>query len=438
MKAAPCAYPRVLFITPCAFNGINGGGVTFSNLFRGWPKDRLATVHSDPIPTSDDVCDRYFRLGRAELRRWGPFEWLAGTDAAEAGHGDAAVPPRAGPPPASLARRVKMRVFGSGLPEVANLTPALEQFLHAFQPELIYATLGGQGIVDLTEIIRARFRLPIVIHLMDDWRETIYGDGWLSGWQRHRLNRKIAHLMRVSMARMGICVEMSERLARDYGMPFASFQNGVDTARLASFVRGEPAVGSLPRMVYAGSLLPFAQAEAVVDAARAAAELCRQGFPLRFDIHAPPAAVAPYRDRLDLGSAVRLLPPFERWEDYYRNIVDADLLLLPVNFDATTIRYIRYSMPTKVPEYLMSGTPVLVYGPEGVAQVDYASREGWGSVVSRQGVGPLAEGIRELLGNPALRHRLTARGRAIAIERHELATVRAGFQDALRAAARAR
>ena len=39
--------PRILFVTSAAFNGITGGGITFSNLFRGWPQDRLFTVHND-------------------------------------------------------------------------------------------------------------------------------------------------------------------------------------------------------------------------------------------------------------------------------------------------------------------------------------------------------------------------------------------------------
>jgi glycosyltransferase involved in cell wall biosynthesis len=433
MTLESCDFPRALFITACAFNAMNGGGVTFSNLFRGWPKDRLATVHNDPLPTSDEVCELYFRLGPRELRRWGPLEWVAPStgpcrDSRVASDVVAQIPN-------SMLRRTRALVFGSGVPETARLTPALAQFLQAFQPELIYTTLGSQGIVDLAEMIRSRFRLPIVVHLMDDWRETIYGDGWLSGWQRNRLNRKIAGLMQVAAARIGICPEMREHLSRDFGLPFMSFQNCVDAARLASFARGDLMPCERPRMVYAGSLLPFAQDEAVVDAAHAVAELARQGLALRFDIHVPPGLVAPYRDRLALGPAVRVLPPFERWEEYYRNIVDADLLLLPINFDPATVRYIRYSMPTKVPEYLMSGTPVLVYGPDGVAQVDYARREGWGLVVSQQGVVPLASGIRELLTNQELRRRVTTHGRALAMERHEATTVRAGFQGALKAAA---
>lgn len=37
-------YPRVLIVGQ-AFNLSAGGGITLSNLFAGWPKDRMATIH---------------------------------------------------------------------------------------------------------------------------------------------------------------------------------------------------------------------------------------------------------------------------------------------------------------------------------------------------------------------------------------------------------
>src|SRR5690606_10802115 len=41
--------PRLLFVTPCAFNHLTGSGITFTNLFRTWPSDRIATAHSDHV-----------------------------------------------------------------------------------------------------------------------------------------------------------------------------------------------------------------------------------------------------------------------------------------------------------------------------------------------------------------------------------------------------
>src|SRR5260221_10834710 len=69
-------FPRVLFVTPLAFNDFTGGGVTFTNLFRGWPKDRLFTVHADALSVSTDTCVNYFALGPEELPLAGPLEAL--------------------------------------------------------------------------------------------------------------------------------------------------------------------------------------------------------------------------------------------------------------------------------------------------------------------------------------------------------------------------
>jgi hypothetical protein len=66
-------FPRVLFITPCAFNHLRGSGITFSNLFQGWPQDFLATVHSDPASVGHDVCSRYYRLTKGEIHWIWPF-----------------------------------------------------------------------------------------------------------------------------------------------------------------------------------------------------------------------------------------------------------------------------------------------------------------------------------------------------------------------------
>src|SRR4051812_42524661 len=88
-------HPRVLFVTPLAFNHFTGGGVTFSNLFRNWPKDRLFTVHADTLPLSSDTCVNYFALGGDELPLSGPLEVLR-RFVSRRGSPEASVQPQAG------------------------------------------------------------------------------------------------------------------------------------------------------------------------------------------------------------------------------------------------------------------------------------------------------------------------------------------------------
>ena len=95
------------------------------------------------------------------------------------------------------------------------------------------------------------------------------------------------------------------------------------------------------------------------------------------------------------------------------------------------MRLVRYSMPTKLPAYMASGTATLVYGPPGIAQVEYARQHGWGYVVDRQGVDGVTRALTELADDGALRAKLATRAKDLAIDRHDAATVRSAFQGRL-------
>src|SRR5262249_26798725 len=135
--------PRVLFLTASAFNTSPGGGIPCSPLFRDWPREGLATAHNDPVPTSDDVCHHYYRLGPQEVSRW-PH----GIGARARAAAGAAVAPVAAAPGGVL-RRMKPLVIGNAWPDCGQLTPALESWIAAFRPELLYTILGSIGMMEL-------------------------------------------------------------------------------------------------------------------------------------------------------------------------------------------------------------------------------------------------------------------------------------------------
>lgn len=428
--ASPPDFPRVLFITSAAFNHVSGGGITFTNLFQGWPSDRIATVHNDTTPVTTDVCQRYYRLRPCEISTWPILDWLRSDSAT--GPVDVVAESNLSPP--GPLRWIKTAIFGDGLPERGILSPSLVAWIEEFQPEVIYTILGSTGMMDLVEQIAHRFRLPHVVHFMDDWQSAIYRGGLLSILQRRRMRALIARLVASALARFAICDAMSAEYADRFRRPFQSFQNTVDIARWSPLARRSIAVARPVRLLYAGSVLGFAQAGSLIECCEAVAALRRAGFPIALDIYSPPAHTTLLRDRLLCDEAIRLHDVLADDDEYFRSLAAADILLLPVNFDGHSVRYIRLSMPTKVPSYLVSGTPILVYGPAGVAQVDYARAAGWGHVVDQQDECALVAAVKRLAGDPALRQELSATARRIAAELHDSATVRIGFQSALAAA----
>src|SRR5262249_2533 len=179
------------------------------------------------------------------------------------------------------------------------------------------------------------------------------------------------------------------------------------------------------------------QLASLVDLCHSVARLNANGISVNFDIMSPAFQIEAYREALSNNPAVRLIEPTQDEGEFCAALAAADALVLPINFDAETVQFIRYSMPTKVPAYMAVGTPILVYGPRGVTQVDYAARDGWGHVVSERRPEALDSQLHRILTDPDLREALRLRAQALARTHHDPVQARTHFQDELKAAARA-
>lgn len=437
---SPEDYPRVLVITPQAFNHVTGTGVTFSNLFREWPKDRLACVHSDAVPTETDVCSRVFRLETNNIRKLFVPRWLfrrARRSPQMVLEDDVAncLPLRK----PSLRRRVfqwgRDLLFGcDSIPETITLTNDLIAWIDEFRPDVIYSPLGDNAMMDFIERVRVRWSVPLVVHIMDDWRSTIYSKGLFSMLRRRRMGALFNHLIGVASCRMGICPLMCEVYEREFGVSFAPFQNTINTEEWKKFSRTDAKANRPFRIVYAGSIFPFAQLDSLSEICQSVGELNEDGRDVALDIYSPRFMTDQYRERLAVHDAISIHDPIPHRERYFRVLCAADLLVMPVNFDDNTVSFIRYSMPTKVPEYLLTGVPVLVYGPSSIAQVDYAAKSEWGYIVSEAGQDKVTAALVELLENSDLRLKLGMTARALAVTNHDAGVVRSKFRAELRAA----
>ncbi len=440
-NADAAALPRTLFVTPLAFNTFTGGGVTFSNLFRGWPKDRLFTVHQDSLPLSTDVCANYYALGPSEIRLAGPLETVRRQLSRHAAQGPdhkdksaraaAAQQSEQDSKLRSLVLQGARLVFGNaGLPMIARLSEPLVEWIGNARPDVLYTILGSAEMMELTELIRRRFALPTVIHIMDDWRSERARGGLLSPLMRRRLVALFDEAARTATGHLAICDAMADAYGKDYGVTFETVQNVLDSDAWLRHARVDAAARTPARLLYAGSIYADVQLQSLMDVAAAVASLRGAGKSLSLDVMCPEFMIAPHRAAIESHDGVRVVPQVAR-NQYFPTVCDADVLLLPVNFSSSAYRMVRYSMPTKVPEYLVSGVPVFLYGPEGVAQVSYALREGWGHAVTRRDPQDLQRELLRVVEDDGLRKAMVGRARRTAAERHDATAVRGKFREAL-------
>lgn len=102
--------------------------------------------------------------------------------------------------------------------------------------------------------------------------------------------------------------------------------------------------------------------------------------------------------------------------------VSADILFLPLAFKEHGYHHftiVRTASPSKLPEYLAAGRPIIVYAPSDSYYAKYAKKEGFGLVVDKPDLNLLREAIIELKNNRSLCERLVKNARRVAIEYHD-------------------
>lgn len=432
-------YPRLLLITANAFNHLSGGGIFFTNLFHGWPKDKIATVHNDKTPPATDVCEKYYKLGRHEFKWAFPFSLANlvgfGQERVEKKLRETQVSKKGAGFLTSILKKVQKAaqfVFGDEIQVNAHVSDELRTFIKDFKPEVIYTILGNLEYMRLVRQIADEFKIPFVIHMMDDWPEVIYTRGIFGPYRRFCMKVELQRLVSDAAACLGICDAMSEVYEKRYGRKWGAFHNALDASSWLAKARKDWSRKSPFKILYAGALMPDSQVWSVKDVGDAVSDLHARGLDIEFDIYAPWYFANLYRSELERPGCVKVLNMPETM-DIESLFTGADLLLLPVNFDKKSVDYIRYSMPNKIPAYMFSGTPTLAYGPSQVASISYA--KSWAHCVTKKDKKELCDAIQKLAADEKLRERLALHAQKLAIQNHDRAKVGTAFQKVLMKAA---
>lgn len=438
----PEKYPRLLIVSSSAFNPLSGGGITFTNLFRGWPKDRIATAHSDRIPVTHDVCDKYYFLGKKEFQWKFPFSlvnFFSGQDKVgdilrKANFSEKGKSLKAGL--FRLTQRIIKFIVGEEMPVKTSISNELRNWISEFKPQIIYTILGSLPYIRLVRKIAGEFNIPIIVHMMDDWPEVIYRNGIFGPYLRRRMKKELQQIINESAARLGICDAMSAAYSKRYKRHFeGAFHNALDVKTWEQKTRKEWIRKSPFSILYAGALMTNSQLGSIRDVADAVAFLHKEGEDIEFRIYAPWYAARPNKSGLEREGCVSVHEMPEKM-DVSDLFAGADLLLLPVNFDKASVAYIKYSMPTKVPAYMFSGTPTLAYGPKEVASIQYAQK--WAYCVIKRNENELKDAIKKMASDEKLRRDYALKAQKIAAEKHDREKESAKFHEILIRAAKTR
>ena len=143
------------------------------------------------------------------------------------------------------------------------------------------------------------------------------------------------------------------------------------------------------KLLFLGSLFENLHTECIEDVCETIQQLCSNGHHIKFDIYGqivPDNMLNHYID----NQSVRYngcIPSSER----FRLMEKYDCLIVPSSFNREKSRSYSYSIPTKLPEVLSSGLPVLIYGPKIMEAHRFCTRLDAGHKISDRSIDALRE-----------------------------------------------
>ena len=381
------AYPKVLVLSTTKISTVTATGSAMRNLFGGFPKDNLAQVHSIGGDADEELCGRFFHLTEGDIDDEG------------------------------------------------TVSKKLSSFVTDFDPDTVYyrtidepASFGRLALA-----LHDQFDLTIVTHTMDDWlnRMTLGATTSKQKEAAATADANLTSVIKIARANLAISDSMSTAMGHQYGTRFETFHNAIDFAEWTDVERTRSVeTDGVFRIRYTGSLASDMSRDSAMDLAHVVDVLAAERRPIRLEFSSAPWWQDVFNTDFHHFKNSRHAGFFER-AAYLQFLADADLAVIPINFDEHSISYLRHSMSNKAPEYMAAGLPILCYGPLESATINYAHNAGWGHCVTERSANELGKAIRLLMDNDAVRQAVASKASSVGRHRHNAETNRERFLAAL-------
>lgn len=429
--------PRVLIIGQ-PFDK-KGGGITLSNLFAGWDIDKLAVACSAQLLTdlNYNVCKHYYQLGEKE------FKWIFPFNLIERKLPSGVLKPNNKAEDKQIGKTLTYnpsfrRTFVdslfypllkySGLYHCrakSKLSDPFYQWVNEFKPDVLYVQFSGRDGILFAQKLYSYLKIPMIIHMTDDWLSTVGDKGLFKKYWQKKINKEFKKIIDEATVLMSICEAMSDEYKLRYNRDFIPFRNPINLKNWLPFSKNQWDIKTTFNILYTGRI-GIANGESIMLISNVINSLNQKGIKIKLDIYSPDFNTK-NGNLLDnkLGVTVKNPVPHKEMPTL---LPLYDLLFLPLDFDKDAIHFAQFSMPTKTSEYMISGTPILVFADESTALAKYALRYKWAYVVTNNNEKSLIRALTELQSNLSLRKELSETAKRTAIQFDDAETVRKNFR----------
>ena len=430
--------PKVLIIGQ-PFNHKHGGGITLSNLFKGWDKDRIAVAATGHMMynVTTDVCNIYYQLGSDEHKWWFPFNLLqkkfpSGLISFDEGSGIYEKQAKRG-----LRYILVNKVFYPVLEWVGlfhsvstiKMSAGFKEWLSEFDPDILYFQVSSRDTILFAYDLKEFLKIPSAIHIMDDWPSTISRKGPLKRYWSRRIESEFKKLL----AEMDLCLSISNAMSSEYlkryNRKFRPFHNPIEVNAWQPYSKTDFRIaGDHVKILYSGRIGPGIT-DSLLEVAAAIDSLNSAGERIKLYIQSA-SNNKELINKLQRYDCI-IINPVTDYSNLPKVFSNADILTIVNDFDSRGIEFLKYSMPTKASEYMISGTPVFVYAHSDIAVLKFFADNECGCCVTQQNPEELKRAILLLINDEAYRKHLSCNAKKLATELFDAEKVRRDFRQLL-------
>jgi glycosyltransferase involved in cell wall biosynthesis len=428
-------YPKILIFGQ-PFNNYSGGGITLTNLFKGWPKDKIAVAaigHLNQF-VATDVCDTYYQLGNEEHKWKFPFNLIqrsfpSGLLTFTRQESSTPVIFRANLRHFFVDRIFYPLIHWLGLFHCLSeisMSPRFKNWLAEYKPEILYIQVTTREAVLFSMKLCDYLKIPSVIHNMDDWPSTISKDGLFKDYWNNKIDKEFRQLLDRIDLYLSISHAMSEEYLKRYNKVFTPFHNPIDIQKFNEADNRVESTDGIFRVLYIGRV-GVANKNSIFAFAKAVAHFDSDRYKVEFDIYSAEKDTLETKG-IDNMRNVRIFSPVKH-EMIHMLLKEYDLLFLPLDFNENGFKYAQFSIPTKASEYMISGTPILVFAPKETAISKFCSENECAYCLIEEGDEKISEALHFMIDNAEYRKKVSSKAMRLAAELFDGEKVRREFQQ---------
>ena len=261
----------------------------------------------------------------------------------------------------------------------------LEKIVKIYKPNIIFANYPRDVMLVASFIISRKFNIPIFIYMHDLWEENVFKN---QNKRVHAFAKKWEPIIFNESDRIICCTEMmQEHFNNKYNISTDLIYHSVPDKEIdmKKFEKNKMKNEKFT-IAYAGSISKIMNLDAF-QTFKKALELLPENYHLKI-------YPISYTNLGNLGlESKKISQEVISREELKQNLSSADLVLAPLAFNSTSKEEVMTVFSNKLLSYLVSGTPILSFGPRGCYHNRSAINGGWGIVVDENNEKKLVETI---------------------------------------------